>query len=212
MKNRKEWWKKNQVFFLITLIVLLTAGISLNLDVIGKNPIEKEEVLYNPVQVYTGTEYQYYISDSSEKISVTDQKNRLVNTIDGGMEETSFSYADAIVSDKDGSIYILDKLYEEDGSTTYSERILKFSEDGKREAVLYETDTLNEDGEQVSFLDSLEIIHGTVYFTKVDNEGIHVYSLAGFEAKECAVMPFMNAYDRVSDTAVSDDMEIAGQP
>lgn len=41
MKNRKEWWKKNQVFFLITLIVLLTAGISLNLDVIGKNPIEK---------------------------------------------------------------------------------------------------------------------------------------------------------------------------
>ena len=111
MKNRKEWWKKNQVFFLITLIVLLTAGISLNLDVIGKNPIEKEEILYNPVQVYTGTEYQYYISDSSEKISVTDQKNRLVNTIDGGMEETSFSYADAIVSDKDGSIYILDKLY-----------------------------------------------------------------------------------------------------
>lgn len=209
MKNRKEWWKKNQVFFLITLIVLLTAGISLNLDAIGKNPIEKEEILYNPVQVYTGTEYQYYISDSSEKISVTDQKNRLVNTIDGGMEETSFSYADAIVSDKDGSIYILDKLYEEDGSTTYSERILKFSEDGKREAVLYETDTLNEDGEQVSFLDSLEIIHGTVYFTKVDNEGIHVYSLAGFEAKECAVMPFMNAYDRVSDTAVSDDMEIA---
>ena len=27
--------------------------------------------------------------------------------------------------------------------------------------------------------------------------------------EKCAVMPFMNAYDRVSDTAVSDDMEIA---
>lgn len=209
MRTKREWWRKNQVFILITLVVVLIAGISLNLDAIGKNPFEKEELLNNPVQVYTGKDYNYYISESSEKISVTDKENHLITTMEGGDEETSFSYADSIVSDAQGNLYILDKLYAEDGSTTYCERILKFSPEGEREAVLYEIDTQNDDGEQVISLDNLCLIDKTLYFSQIMEDGIHIFSLAGFEAKECGFMPMERAYHAVADTALSNELEIA---
>ena len=209
MKEKQTWWKNNRIFFGIVLIVLLTAEISLNISQFGKNPLDKEEALLNPVQVYTGKDCNYYISESSRKISVTDKNNNLIRTLEGGSWDISFSYADAVTEDAEGNIYILDKQYAQDGATTECERIIRYSKEGKRQAVLYQTETTDASGSQVSTLDSLKQIRETIYFSKIDREGIHVFTLSGFEAKECAYLSIPDAYNRVSDSAFSDDLEIA---
>lgn len=209
MESKRERFKKNQVFLLITLAVVFVAWISQGLEYIGKNPFLGEALLNNPVQVYLGEDYRYYISESSGEILITDQNNRLIYTIEGWDEENTFSYADAVVCDGDGAVYVLDKLYTEDGSSTYCERILKFSKTGEREAVLYEVDTQNEDDRQIIFLDHLVWMNDAVYFSEVTESGIQVYAILEDQVEECAFLPLEKAYDVVTDTAFNTDLEIA---
>lgn len=209
MKNKEKWYKKNQVFLLISLAVILTAFISVFSDCIGKNPFVTEEYLDNPVQVYTEGDKRYFISESSAKISVTDENYRLQYVIEGDDGDTSFSYADAIVVDKDGYLYIHDKLFTDNGSYAYEERIMKFSPKGEREEILYDIETLDEDGRQDIYLDSLKIWNDTVYFTQIEQEGIYVYSIKDEKVEECGFMPLENASDVVADTSVNGTMEIA---
>lgn len=225
MKEKKGWLKKNQIFLLITLVVVLIAWVSQDISLIGKNPFARQTVLNNPVQVYTGDQYRYYISDSSQSIYVTDWENRLVRTIKGG--ETSFEYADYLVTDTDGNIYVLDKIYAEGGSITEQERVLKFSPEGKRTAVLYKVETQDKEGKQAAFLSHLLWTKDGLYVSQVTKDGIYIYAIseegaaktedieeteeaeATGKVEERAFLQCDLANERVVDTAFNEKLQLS---
>ena len=203
---KREYFQKNKAFFLISLAIILTAFLSLFSKYIGENPFQKEKFLNSPVQLIVGENIKCYIVESSNCILVTDKENRWINTIEA---ENSFSYANAVAIGKDDTLYIHDKLYSESGSVVYGERILQVSSDGQKQTVLYEISTLDETGMQVVKLDSLKFMNNQLYFSRIDKEGIHIFSIIEGEVLECAFMPITDAWNVISDTSFNQDMEIA---
>ncbi len=207
MKNFKEKIKSNSVFLIITALVLLTAFVSTFADCIGSNPFESEYYLENPVQAVFTDSGNYYITDSSYSIAVTDENNELIYLLPGGDPDRTFDYADAAAA-CNGELYVHDKSYNYDGTYAYRERILKFTNSGRKREVLYEADTCDEDNIQVIYLDSPRIIKGELYFSEICEDGIYVKKCSGNEAAECAFMPLENAYDDVSDSTFDDSLNI----
>ncbi|MCM1382512.1 MAG: MFS transporter, partial [Muribaculaceae bacterium] len=164
--------------------------------------------LENPVQAVFSENNNYYLTDSSYKIIAANNKNELIYTVDGGNPDTSFDYADSFAADG-GVLYVHDKSYTADGSYAYRERILKFTEDGKKREILYETETLDENGIQIIYLDSPRIIDGIFYFSEIAAEGIYVKKICGNKAEDVAFMPLENAYDIAADSSFSNEFEIS---
>lgn len=208
MKKIREGIKGNKVFLIITVLVMLTAFISFFSDNIGENPFETEYYLENPVQaVYTDNE-RYYLIDSSYTLIAANSNNELSYIIYGGMPENTFDYADGIAVDGD-TIYVHDKSYTDDGSYAYCERILEFTEKGKTRRVLYEQETLGEDGTQIIYLDCPRVIDGEIYFSLISEDGIHINKCVDENVEECAFMPFENAHDVVADSTFSDELVVS---
>lgn len=206
MKSIKNIIKSNSVFIIITVLVLLTAFVSAFSDSIGKNPFDSDFFLENPVQaVFSDTE-KIYIIDSSYTIAAADKNNELEYLLYGGDPDNTFDYADAAAV-YNGSLYVHDKSFTYDGTYSYRERIVKFSQKGKKREVLYETYTLNDEGEQVIHLDSPRIINGVLYFSEICDDGIHIKKCDG-EVTECAFMPMENACGYVSDSTFDDELNI----
>ncbi len=77
--NKNAWFKKNKIFVLITLTVILSAFISTFSEHIGENSFRENLPLENPVRLYTSDNKNYCISNSSETILILDCKYRLIN-------------------------------------------------------------------------------------------------------------------------------------
>lgn len=209
-KNRdfKNFYKNNSVFFIITAIVLFSAFVTEFSECIGNNPFSNEFLLSNPVQAVFAQNNNYYLTDSSYTIVVTNSDNELINTIGGADPERTFDYADAIAAGSSGTFYVHDKSYTDNGSCSERERIIKFSDNGKMREIIYESETLDENGIQVVFLDSPRIIDDTLYFSEITEDGIHIKKIID-NVEECAFMPLDNAYDIVADSSFSSELEIS---
>ncbi|MGN0630904.1 MAG: hypothetical protein ACI4JN_06210, partial [Ruminococcus sp.] len=141
MKKLKDHFCKNIIFWIITILVLLAAFVNRFMGCIGENPFASKYLLENPVQAVFAEDYHYYVTDSSYTIAVTDSRNRLIYLMVGGDPENTFDYADAIAAGNDGTFYVHDKSYNEDGTFTYRERILKFTSNGIKREIIYEAQT-----------------------------------------------------------------------
>lgn len=207
-KGFKNFCKKNSVFLIITVIVLISAFVTEFSECIGSNPFSSEFFLSNPVQAVFARDNNYYLTDSSYTIVVADSNNELINTISGADAEKTFDYADAIAADCSGTFYVHDKSFTDDGSCSERERIIKFSDNGKTREILYEAETLDEKGIQVVFLDSPRVIDDTLYFSEITEDGVHIKKIID-NVEECAFMPLDNAYDIVADSSFSNELEIS---
>lgn len=206
--NFKSFLKKNSVFFIITAIVLLSAFVTGFSECIGSNPFSSEFLLSNPVQAVFAQDNNYYLTDSSCTIVVTNENNEIINTIGGADPEKTFDCADALAAGSSGAFYVHDKSYTDNGRYSYCERIIRFSDNGKTRKILYEAETLNENGIQVVFLDSPRVIDDTLYFSEITEDGIHIKKVID-NVEECAFMPLENAYDIVADSSFSNEFEIS---
>lgn len=201
----KENWKKNKVFYLISVIVLIAAVISIFSEYLGENPFAEKVDLVNPVQVCIGENRNYFIDESSERILITDKKNRLIKIIKGGDSEKTFEYVENISCDKAGAIYIHDRSFDEDGTTILSERIIKFNQNGKREKLIYETETLDEDGKQIALIDGMKVMDEKLYFCKITKKGVKVFRENGKNMQELTFASYDNKQDSIVDVDFSKD-------
>lgn len=206
--NFKEFYKKNSAFLIITVILLLSAFVNKFLECIGSNPFSSEFFLNNPVQAVFTYDNNYYLTDSSYTIAVTNGNNELINIISGANPEKTFDYADALAADCSGIFYVHDKSFTDDGSYSKRERIIRFSKGGNKREVLYETKTLNENGVQVIYIDSPKVINNALYFSEITKDGIHIKKIMD-NVEECAFMPLYNAYDIVADSSFNNELEIS---
>ncbi len=163
--NNKDWIKNNKIFVLVILAVILAAFISIFLEHIGENPFRKSLPLENPVRIYTSDTKNYCISNVSDTVLILDNNYRLIDTIQSGNEEDTFSHAAELTWNENGNIFVIDRNLIENGSFSEKERILKFSSDGKMESVLYEAKTLDENGKQFIGLKGLRVIDNAVCFS-----------------------------------------------
>lgn len=207
-KNFKKFYEKNSVFLIITVIVLLSAFVTEFSECIGSDPFSSEFFLNNPVQAVFAYENNYYITDSSYTIVVTNDSNELIKRISGANPEKTFDYAAALAAGSSGTFYVHDKSFTDDGSYSEHERIIRFSDSGETREVLYEAETLDENGIQVVFLDSPRIIDDMLYFSEITEDGIHIKRIVD-NAEECAFMPLDNAHDIVADSSFSNELEIS---
>lgn len=194
----KKWIKSNSVFLLVCAAILCMILLNVFGKYLGQNPFASSEPLFNPVQVCRGGDGRYYyITESSTRVSVTDQQQVLLYTIESGDAESSFETAMAAAADADGRVYIHDQT---DSGDTALERILRFSSRGKLEQVLYETEA------DTACLKGLCVWSDSVYFVELTGTGAALYRTDGEnEAQQCAVMPLENADSYVTDCAVSRD-------
>lgn len=196
----RNWFKENKIFFFISLTVLSTAIIGIFFEYIGTNPFAGEVFLDSPVQVVAGAEKMYYITGSSSEILVTDKDWHLLYVIQGDDGQESFAYADSLTYDENGSIYVLDQFYADEGSTVYCERILYFEPGEKTAEVLYEVDTLDEEGNQIIHLDNLCVENGTLYFSRIVEDRVELCTLAdGIEEVKLEIS-LNEAWKNVADT------------
>ncbi len=209
IKKFKNFFQKNAVFLIITVIVLLSAFVTGFSECIGSNPFSNDFFLENPAQAVFSQNNNYYLTDSSYKIIAANNKNELIYTIDGGNPENSFDCADSLAAGEAGALYVHDKSYTNGGNYAYRERIIRFSDNGKKREILYEKETLDENGIQVIYLDSPRIINKIFYFSEITSDGIHVKRISDNDVEECAFMPLDNAYDIVADSSFSNEFEIS---
>ena len=209
MSKIREFQKGNRVYLIILVLIVLTSWLSKNLSYIGENPFSGEYWLDNPAQAVFSDRYHYYILDSSYKIAVADDGNSLLYFLEGGSPETTFDYASKVATDDSGNLYVQDKSFAEDGTTAYRERILKFEEGSQKREMLYEVQTVDEDGKQILFLDELKYIDGILYFSEVAEDGIHVRKYVDGNTEECAFMKIENASRAVADSSFNRELEIS---
>jgi hypothetical protein len=151
MNNFLKKLCKNIAFLIITVLVFLAAFICTFAEYIGENPFATEVDLNNPVQAVFSESGNVYVTDSSVTILFADSENRLKYIINGGDPDNTFDEVDSVAVDH-GNIYVIDSSYNDDGTYACSQRVLKFSDNGKKREILYTVDTLDEDGVQVIYL------------------------------------------------------------
>lgn len=209
MRRLKSSFRKNSVFWIIIILICLMAFIYEFSGCIGENPFASAYVLENPSQAVFSSENGYYLTDSSYTIAVTDENNNFLYSIEGGDPENSFDYADAMAAGEGGILYVQDESYNDSGSFVYRNRILRFTENGRKREVLYEAETADEEGVQILHLDCLKIIDQVLYFSVITEDGIHVKRMNGTDVQECAFMPYENACRYVADSSFSNELEIS---
>lgn len=209
MKKIKNHFLNNNVFYIIIILTLLASFVNYNIAYIGENPFVSKYFLENPAQAVFADGFHYYLTDSSYTIAVTDGSDRLIYVIEGGNAENTFDYADAVITGNDGALYVHDKSYQDDGVCAYRERILKFTENGKRREVLYEVQTVGEDGEQILYLDSPKYINNVLYFSEITENGVCVKGIIGNNAEEFTFMPLSGANDLAADSSFNNDLDIS---
>ncbi len=209
MRNIKKHFLNNIVFYIIAVLALLVAFVNYNISYFGENPFALKYPLENPVQAAFADNYHYYVTDSSYTIASADRENCLAYVIKGGDAENTFDHADTIAAGSDGVLYVHDKSYRDDGNCAYRERILKFTGKGRNREILYEVQTADENGTQIIYLDSLRFMNDTLYFSEIDEDGIHVKRIDGDIAEDCAFMPLDGANDSVMDSTFSNDFDIS---
>lgn len=209
MKKLKAYLLENIIFWIIIVFVLLLAFVNEFMECIGDNPFASEYLLENPVQSIFADDYHYYVTNSSYMIAVTDNRNRLIYVIEGGNPGDTFDYADAIATGNDGTLYVHDKSYQNDGFYAYRERIIKFTDNGKKREILYEVQTTDENNKQIKYLDSPKIIDDKLYFSEISINSICVKSCFNGAAEECAIMSLDGANNIVAESTFSNDLEIS---
>lgn len=198
----KQNLQKNLVFILVLTAIVLMICLSIWGKYLGKNPFAAYEPLDNPVQVFLGGDGRYYyITQSSNQIMVTDRNHTLLYTIESGDAQSGFEAAACAAVDAKGTLYVLDKSSGQKDGGAPSERILRFSPGGKLEDVLFETKTLNEDGEKIAALSGLSVWEDAAYFIEISARGIALNKAGEDGVKQCALMPFEGALDYVTDCA-----------
>ena len=201
MKSKKN----NLVFILIAVCVLLTAFIGSFPDCIGENPFEGERALQTPTQSVFGDKFNYFVTNASKNIAVTDKENRFLYNIKGDNAENTFDAVDSIDAIGD-AVYVIEKEMALTVDLAERMRVMRFSGSGRKREVLYDIDTMNSDGEQIKYLDGLRIIDGTVYFNELDPDGIRIYKCAGDECEEIRFVPLEDASDIIYVSTISDDL------
>ncbi len=174
MKKIAKIVRDNLIFVLITITVVLVAFISKNIESGKENPFADSYYLENPVKVATSKDFNIYLLDSSYTLALTNADNELVKLIYGGDFENTFDYAYNIVIGNDGSFYVHDMSFGEDGSTMVSERIIKFSQDGGDREVVFEVDYTAENVDDTAFTDYMTVIDGVLYFATINESGIAI--------------------------------------
>ena len=201
MKSKKN----NLVFILIAVCVLLTAFIGSFPDCIGENPFAGERALQTPTQSVFGDKFNYFVTNASKNIAVTDKENRFLYNIKGDNAENTFDAVDSIDAIGD-AVYVIEKEMALTVDLAERMRVMRFSNSGRKREVLYDIDTMNSDGEQIKYLDGLRIIDGTVYFNELDPDGIRIYKCAGDECEEVQFVPLEGASDIIYVSTISDDL------
>ena len=194
-------WKKNKVFFLIAAAVLISGYIIMFSSYLEENPFQNQKELVSPVEVSVSENNFYYITEASAQIVVTDKKNILQYTIQGDDAENTFAYAESVCSDDNGNIYIHDKIYEDDGVSILSERILKFNSYGQRTEILFESN--NEEVKTAVF--DLKMINGNLCFLTYDEEEISVYVQKDNAFEKIDTIPYSVNSIYVTDIAYYQD-------
>lgn len=194
----KKFCENNKAFILILLFVLMAAFLIKHIDYVTINPFESRYDLVNPVKMTTFDEGFCYVNNSSEEIIITDLQNRIKCKIKNYDENKTFNYVDEVAIDSNENIYVHDKSFGENGTDVLNERIIKFSPQGKRLDVVYDTGDI--DNEDYVTIDSLKIIDDTIYFCEIKDKEISVISLKnGYEKI------FNTKYDnkglKISDTS-----------
>ena len=197
--------KNNFVFILIAVCVLLTAFIGMFPDCIGENPFIGERALQTPTQSIFGDKFNYFVTDASQNIAVTDKDNRFLYNIKGNNAENTFDTIDSIDATGD-AVYVIEKEMALTVDLAERMRVMRFTDSGRRRDVIYDIDTMNSDGEQVKYLDGLRIIDGTVYFNELDTDGIRIFKCDGMECQEVQFVPLEDASDIVYVSSISDDL------
>jgi predicted MFS family arabinose efflux permease len=201
MNSLHEKFRKNIAFIIITVLVLLAAFICSFAERIGENPFAAEYYQNNPVQSVFSESGNAYVTDSSTTILYTDSKNRLEYVIYGADFDNTFDVVDSVAT-LNGDIYVIDSTYDDSGTYACVQRLLKFTDNGKKREVLYTTDTVDEDGKQIIYLDSPVAVGGEMYFTEIATDGIYIKNAAG---DVFGFMPLENAYDIVADSTFDEN-------
>ncbi|MBQ3426170.1 MAG: MFS transporter [Clostridia bacterium] len=197
--------KNNYVFVLVAVCVLLTAFVGAFPDCIGENPFISERVLQTPTQSIFSDKFNYFVTDASQNITVTDKDNRFLYNIKGNNAKTTFDSIDSIDAAGD-TVYVIEKEMGQTVDLAERMRVLRFTDSGRHREVLYDIDTMTSDGEQVIYLDGLRIIDGTAYFNELDPDGIRIYKCAEDGCHKVQFIPLEDASDIVYVSSISDDL------
>ncbi len=125
----------------------------------------------------------YYIIDKSRRRVISSDKNGIVlSIIDGGSKDPgTFFYANEVIADKEGRIYILNWVLDKSGFFMEREEILRYSVDGTFDKIIYSKTydaenripTLVQRGQ----LSGLFFRGDTINWYDIDIKGIWSYSL-----------------------------------
>jgi len=223
MQKVKYLLKRNGIFILIGIILVLVSFIAAFRNYVGKDPFAGTESLENSVRGILTDQYHVFVTDASSTLIVTDQNNVLLYRLEGGDKENTFEEADDVAINDDGTLYVIETIWNEQGNICIGNRILKFTENGKKREELFEVgktgiqdaeeESLEEEPEEIDteteiWLDSPVIIDGVLHFSAMAPDGIYLYQENNL-SEPYAFMPIESANLFVMDTSFSRDGKIA---
>lgn len=162
---------------IILIVIMSTILIILNRDYLNNSPFNATYYSFNFLEnVYLGNANKLIIDNSGKKLSVVDPNGGLVNKFSGGSDNADFCVANQALETKDGKIYVADVKYKNASEIIERERIIEFSDLGKK--VVYEKkyDSSKEPIKKGNILE-LKEHESSIGFIEKDVCGFSVYDI-----------------------------------
>ncbi len=164
-----KWLKAHSVLTCFLIGVLCTFFIVFNFDVIKLNPLNSSVSIEDPTLYYQAdSNCAYIVADSGKQIIAVNGDYEYLYSIKGGKRKQDFYYAQEVVTDSKGNLYVHDRLLDENGKNITSERIMKYTGSGEFSAYLHEEPLDNKEKENRNQIYGLTCFDDSLYFIKVD--------------------------------------------
>ena len=186
---------------LIIVLIIVYGGRS---D-LSENPLKSTRYFEEPSNAVTTEDGLVVVTDRGKtRVSVL-TGHMVSSTISGGMEGDGFFYAEHTVY-SNGKIYIADVRFLEGSTKIIDERIIRFSESGRFEEVIFEKTYTDNMPLQYGNIKNMRVHDGVVYFLMQKDDDLELYAITGENAVLVRVVsgrdaPYLNSafYDAVSD-------------
>ncbi len=175
----KSFLKRHGLAVGVILALLSALVLGTNVNALKKGMLTDTIVINDPTYcMFAQDGRQYIVAEGATEILVLSDEGEYLFSIQGGKRSNGFYYAQSIVADEDGNLYVHDRLLNENGKDIDSERIVVFNHAGRFQEYLFEephdTDTQGENRNQ---LYALTYLDGALQMVRVETDSFTLYQI-----------------------------------
>lgn len=120
---------------------------------------------------------KYVVDESNTNIIAISPDNEFIYSVNGGGGENTFNTTSSICVDDDGNLYVADVYLSEKSRYQQNERILKFNNKGKFQAIIQSRDFSGEKRMINSSLLNMIYYDGKLYYAGKTKDKVEIYSI-----------------------------------